>query len=93
MHAVKFVRSFVRSFVPCVQGFPSAFCDFFYLTHRDGIADDQPTAAELEVGPGAAAVCKLSSSRPRLERESPTPISTFDCASDIAVLLNLNLLV
>jgi len=31
-----------------VEGFPSAFCDFFYLTHRDGIADDQPTAAELE---------------------------------------------
>lgn len=31
-----------------VEGHPAAFVDFFYLTHRDGVADDTPTAAELE---------------------------------------------
>mmetsp|Transcript_62110 Transcript_62110/g.196420 ORF Transcript_62110/g.196420 Transcript_62110/m.196420 type:complete len:441 (-) Transcript_62110:490-1812(-) len=31
-----------------VDGHPQSFVDFFYLTHRDGVMDDIPTAAELE---------------------------------------------
>eukprot|EP00217_Crustomastix_stigmatica_P011837 CAMPEP_0183797340 /NCGR_PEP_ID=MMETSP0803_2-20130417/15412_1 /TAXON_ID=195967 /ORGANISM="Crustomastix stigmata, Strain CCMP3273" /LENGTH=410 /DNA_ID=CAMNT_0026042009 /DNA_START=52 /DNA_END=1284 /DNA_ORIENTATION=- len=31
-----------------VEGHPAAFVDMFYLTHRDGVADDTPTPAELE---------------------------------------------
>jgi len=30
-----------------VEGYPGAFIDYFYLTHKDGIADDEPTDEEL----------------------------------------------